>query len=299
MAVTKVTKRVNENDTAESRKSQKGEYSRTRTYEYQVVCDSITDDSAVAQVANDGTTAIPLTGSAVADGSSWLLVTSVKATRTEESPFVFKVIVTGSVQSEAASNKYNVTISCDGIEYQESITKDINGLPIKNSAGDPFPGGVLQTRYDEEITLSFNSTSVDLANISATRGKVNSGAVTFNANGINRTCAAKTLKLAKARYSSTVPATLATAGVTVEWEIQYVFQYRADTWERYVIDQGMRMLSGGPTNRVAIPDVNGHPVTSPAFLDGSGHPLTNGASVTLLGFEVDTAVDFSGLCSGL
>lgn len=268
------------------------------SWSYLVEFDDKATPLASALTASVGGTAIPHKGTV----SGGLTVTQVEARRDRDNPTLAQVTVTWGIPSDGGGGgsggegdpgvKWNATISVEGVEFRETVTQDKDGKNIENSAKQPFDPPLEQTYYDEQVTVSFNSWLVDLNNIEATRGKINSASVTMTVNGLTRTFAAKTLKLTAAKYTTTVG-----DGGQTYWDIDYTLLYRKDGWKRKVVDRGYYERIGGKL--IQIKDQYGEPVTSPSYLDGTGKKLSQGADAVLKEFELDKDVSFTGLFTGL
>lgn len=272
--------------------------SLTETLVYHVYTDSLSDTASTARTANDGSTHIPQPNSSITISGTSCLVQTVQAERLDDTPYIFIVTVVCGIQPVTGSGaKTEITISVDGAPYTEPIYQDNESNRIGNSANQPFDPPIEQTYYtDEEITVSFKSDTVDVTNISACRGKVNTADVTLNVSalGYSRTFVAKTLKLLKATYTVTITKDNA----PLFWQVNYCFGYRPDTWVRKIVDKGLYTLNDDG-DLVPIYDREGQPVSSPRYLDGAGQELADGAAVTLLPFDLETYVSFSGLFTGL
>jgi hypothetical protein len=261
---------------------------------YEVLSDSMADTCYEAMYAFLGTEeSIPETGDPHPSG--YLRVKSKSAVRTKESPFCFLVTVNWGSTSESpvqfpTGAKWNVEISVDGVEYSQPAYKDVNGAALVNSAGDPFDPPLEQTYYDEEITVSFNTRTVDASAIESARGKTNSASFSFTVAGLSRTFATKTLKLVKASYSTVYE------NNDSYWKVSYVFRHRVDTWTRTVLDQGYNAWDSVASKLVIIKDKNGDPVNTPAMLDSDG-AVTDTAH--FLDFQMEGTASFSTLFTGL
>lgn len=235
---------------------------------------------------------VPIDGEALTPGSN-LLVTYKGATDHPDSPLVAVVEVRWTVPTQSGTpvvgGNWDYAVSSEGVAFTESVTKDVSGKPIKNSAGQPFDPSLNKEYYDERFTIAYTTDTVNPITFANVRGKLNAGALTMNVDGISRTFAAKSVKCENAGWERLVQ------NGQKYFRVQISLLYRADTWVRKVPDMGFYELTGG--NLVPIKDKEGQMVVQPAYLNGSGAKLTAGADAVLLSFNIDDTADFSFLAS--
>ncbi len=254
-----------------------------------------------ARTANDGTTAIPADGDALTPGSNIKCV-SKKARRLKEAPQCARVDVIFAVPGVGVvggggggddEDRWNFSITSSGVSFVESVTEERYGLPVANSAGQPFDPGLVKEYYDELITVSFTTNNLDPDEIAYCRGKVNSDSITMTVKGVTRTFNANELKLGNAEWSFTTG-----DGAADVVRVTLPFIYRVDGWKRRVPDMGYYTL--GDANALdPILDAGGDKVVQPSYLDGAGQLNPFGEPVVLLEFDIDDETEFSTLLAGL
>lgn len=254
-------------------------------------------------VADDGGTAIPAYGSALA-GLPDRIVTNIDAAPVRGTTKVFIVTVKyvekvddggggGSVDPDPLSRPPEINWRTN--KYQRVIEKDVNGAAIVNSAEDPF---------DPALTQRISVPAVDITmNVATFDPKVALGLV----DSVNDTTgdiagwdgvAEKGAMLFDARHKSQTENGVAFHRVTYSIEI-------AGAYLREVLDRGWhRLPSGGETShylgggvfeKVEIVNADGQKPNAPVLLDGSGGTLENGAAPVFLSFETRDAEDWAPL----
>jgi len=170
------------------------------------------------------------------------------------------------------------------------VLKEIDGTPIKNSAGDPY----------EDITKEFAEFRLGVTMYAFT-AKDWQGLAYLCTNAIN-----------SQEWNGGQPETWKCQGCSAQlvteslngssytlWEINWEFAYRADKWNLQLIDIGYAERvneNGEPSQngnkRQAIRDPKGKPVPGPVPLDGMGGAAEPGVLVTNL-FDIYHQVDFN------
>ena len=170
----------------------KGEYSKEITLEYLAICDLTTDDAGTVEtVFREGQTtgltiaAVAAEGDIITVASLPLMVTKIKTDRDREDPLTWHIMATALLQSPQISGdtpRFNITISFDGADYTEAVYQDVvtNGA-IKNSSGQAYPDGIVEEFSDEEITVTFFTSSPP--NLAPYRKKINSADFEVNGQG--------------------------------------------------------------------------------------------------------------------
>jgi hypothetical protein len=260
-----------------------------QTRNFLVECNSVSDTPAIAASASG----IPTLGTAD-ETITGLIVQSIDAQRTSESPYVWNVAAhystakpTGAGQrpdpgTNGAGLKWQAEISVDGVEVTQEAMADVDGSPIVNSFGDRFTPALAQTLYDEQVTLSYYTDSVAAATIRGLRGKLNAASITLNPPGCTLTYAAKEMKLTRAAYS------LARDQTATAWKVDLVFQIRIGGWTYKMVDSGYNYSDGSAV-------VRGQ---TPVLLDGDAGKLPDDTDAVLIDFELEPTGDISGLFDG-
>jgi hypothetical protein len=182
------------------------------------------------------------------------------------------------------STAANIKISVDGVKTQAytQLSQDGSNTPIRNSVGDLYPDPIEITLYDEVISVSYESNTVNGDSVAASRGVINNGTVTLNVPQgtlyYTRSFAKHTLLFDNASYSTTL--SVSNPQNTV-WQISYQLVYRWSGWDVTIPDKGYRYF---------ITDVSPDDLASTTikpsewkdhaeYLDGSGVKLASGAAL--------------------
>lgn len=243
---------------------------------------------------------LPVRGEIVVVGGTSYDVETVEFERVDRTPFLYLATVTLGIRDGGddqtgsdATEVWEVTVSKTALPYEQSVYKDRDDKRIANSAGVAYDPPLVETFYDEKLSIAFKTRTLRTDQADACRGKVNKAAVVMNVNGYRRTFAKETLLL----VSDTESAVVRPDG-TPFWEVSLEIIYRADGHTRRLVDQGLeRIPSGGSisTGLVPILDKNNQPVTSPRFLDGAGAPLADGEQVVLRDHNTKQVADYMPL----
>jgi hypothetical protein len=256
-----------------------------------------------ARTASDGVTSIPPDNDPISPGSN-VVVTNKVATPKQESPYVALVEVTYSVPRSdfvifpqpIGENKWNISIEAEGVSYIETVNKDRHGKPIENSAFYPFDPMLTKEYFDEVIMVTYTTNAANMAawddEIPPARGKINSDTVTMTVEGLTRTFAEETLKLGNARYGLTLGMN-ESGELEKQFRVQLPLLYRADTWQRRVVDQGYYTFNATSLEWEPILDAHGQMVTQPVFLDGTGAKLAAGLDAVLIEVDVEDTTTFN------
>lgn len=301
MAWTKVeydTRRQDQTSTTYNPDDQSVQQQTIQTYI--AVNDDQTTEPIQAETASAGGNTIPVVGNVYTIGgqAGFLLVRRMPK-RTSESPFVFEIQCEfqrkWKQQPAGTPAKWATDISVTGQKFTQDAYQDKDAHPVVNTAGQAYDPSVPRTRYDEVISISYNTLSEDSAALAALRGKVNSGACSFNIKGINRSFTARQLLLDDAQISTSY---VAADNTTPIYKVSLVFIARADTFADHILDQGFYQLVGGV--RVPIYAADGvTQLSAPAQLDAAGAVLAPGATPHYSTFKIEDEVSFTSAFSGL
>ncbi len=178
---------------------------------------------------------------------------------------------------------------------QEAISEGTNGIAIVNSANMPFSPPIEVSKGIGVINIEKNYSSVP--NLGQYFNKMNTNTQTWDGFSYSPYTLLVTGAKAKHVWEND------THYVKVNWTVKY----RADTWDRKVLDAGYYELSavnsgsGSGTSAgciTAIMDSTGLPVSGPFLLDGSGRRKPcNDLTPHFISFVVYSYVDFSNMLS--
>lgn len=164
----------------------------------------------------------------------------------------------------------------------EIIEKDINGVAILNSAGEPFDPPVEIQVPQPKLTISRNEASfsgtdaLDYVYTVNTASFAGGAAGTVLCVGIN----------ADDSYSNGVQ----------YWKVTYEFLYRRQGWQKSLLNQSMMYKTGGNWKRIT--DDAGQFITDPVPIDELGQVIDRDnlpASASFLDFDVYEEKNFGDL----
>lgn len=206
---------------------------------------------------------------------------SLEVDSRSDTPYAYDVVVTYStepfrsdVDQQNILNPLNrpPRITWDSETVQQFTTKDKNGKPMLNSAGDPLePIEKDDIRWIISITKNFASLPSWVLNyVNVT----NSSAVTIS----GLTLPARTVKTQRLRISD-----LLTENGFDYYEVTIELAYKPDTWDVDRLDEGFNVITGdgdipaSEKKRIRIEDDAGEfqETTEAVPLDGDGGVLAN------------------------
>lgn len=155
---------------------------------------------------------------------------------------------------------------------------DAEGVPLRNSAGDPFE----PIELDEEVllvTIERNEPTVSAAGFANYHNRVNVGSF--------RGLEPQTLRLK-------VAATYTEEGEYQYYRVKYDLAWKESTWMLTMVDMGRREKIGGVYFDIKDP-TSKQPVKEPVLLDGNGERLAPGGDPVLVDYTRYKTADFNGL----
>ncbi len=177
-----------------------------------------------------------------------------------------------------------IKVSFGGERTEKVISKDRNGNPITNSAGDPFdpPITIDDSRSTMTVTRNELVSAFDLTLAELYRDKINNA----EWNGFD----AFTVKLgiittSEPQYDSNAQ--------VYYYTVTYPFTIDRKGWQKDILDSGCNELDAYD---IPKPIMNqGQQVSDPVPLDGSGHRLDVGGDPVYITVDAYDEIDFSGL----
>lgn len=267
-----------------------------RTWTYRVIFDAIPSDPADALTANDGVTAIPAVGDYY-PGSLTIRCKKVgEATQDSNSRLVFTIPVEFTDDTESTDFESLLVenpidrppdIQFGFITYTVPVESDINGEPIRNSAGDEFVPGLEETEHRMTCTISRNLATWDGSSRYDYMDTLNSGAITIAGVAVG----------AKQALIKDISATAQNENGVAFVRETIVIEFN-DDYTRHVLDQGMYSFDGYEAGVGDVKErikLNGEDVTEPQLLDGAGKKLAAGAAPVYLDFETKEATNWGAL----
>jgi hypothetical protein len=219
------------------------------------------------------------------------LARTVKAVQDQESPFLWKVTVEYSSESQASQggkrgagagdpgsgdgSRYNQNpllrppdIDYGTLQIERVMEKDVGRAFFKadpkavvNSAGDKFDPPPMKEISAKVITISRNEISYDML------------AKTFYENTINSYkflgCPEYTV------LCKSITARLDSDNGIYFWKVTYTFHYRSDGWDLKLLDQGFHEVAFFKKRHIMA---DAMPVAQPVPLDGTGLALPAGST---------------------
>lgn len=184
--------------------------------------------------------------------------------------------------------EWKIRVRFGGERTERVVLFDRFGNPIMNSAGDRFGDPLTVDSHISTMLITRNElvSTFDLSLASDYSDTVNSA--TWNGFPA-KTCKMGIIETSDEQYDT----------LTQRWyyAVTYPIKINRDTWTKQLLDQGFNELDPYDNSKPIL-SRDGQPVADPRPLDGSGHELdgTDGySSPTILPFEVEDAVDWSGL----
>jgi len=251
------------------------------TYVY-LVSSSTTADNHLTVL---GTTGLPVVGVTASPTGVGICKTK-KAKRDAKNQFLWRVTCEFSSEIDERQNNYNP--ATDPVTWlpiyetkfermQEVVTQDVDGDPIANSAGQPFPSGMTITRMIPVWEFfQFEASTVTDEQIIDRNETVNNA--TFKGR------AAKTLLLTV--MSSVVGFYYGSRRRLT----QYSLRYNVDNWRHKRLDVGEAYLDAGVLTPYLV---DGKLIMG--GLDGSGGKVADGDPPAILEFDRYPAISFSFL----
>jgi len=279
-----------------------------------LVCQSDTSDIPTIQsvyTATDGTNSVPIAGlTYTIEGQPGFICKQVYPKRTSESPFAIEVQCTFEakfmVQPSDAS-QWNIKIALSGSKVVQPAyfgynTDTSTAEAVTNSANQSYDPPPQKTWYDEQITVSYNTTSPP--DFSTLRGCVNSATVSFTIQGVSRSFDANQLLLDEYSLSTTLTLTYATTPV---WNVSCTLFGRsgtdslghANTFTRSLLDEGYCTFSGGKWALITDDPSTLNPVNSQQRLDGSGGLLPHSGTSVFRHYNIEDQADLNPVFAGL
>lgn len=173
-------------------------------------------------------------------------------------------------------------------QYTKFFDKDIDGLPIKNSANEPFVPPVEGNVSIGVYRISRNRFFFNDAQAKDYRDTVNSDDFTVSATSTTWVFPEGTAYLQSYDGTRQYRAGMTESGYY--WRITWVILYNPDGWRKLILDQGTMEIDdsdpdapGGsmaPNKPLKGPD--GLPLNGPVLLDGAGKPLQPGQDPVFL-----------------
>ena len=177
-------------------------------------------------------------------------------------------------------------------EYQEVLEKDADtGDDVVNAAGDPFDPPIMTTRsrMQLEVKVFRAAAGFNFGTKAALWDHINSDVITL----FGMTFPVKTLRVVDIG-TGTVWDT-GDAGLSLFFELNYLLEYKADTWVRQVLNQGKREYLGDGGEPQIITDDSGQPVSDPVPLHPTGRRLEHGEDLDYIAVNEYPSASLAGL----
>lgn len=167
----------------------------------------------------------------------------------------------------------------DAEQFEQIVDEDIDGNAIVNSAGDYFDPPVTGDQSRPILTITRNQKFFDPSVAETYADTVNSAPFYGRPPRTMKMAA----PVARQLYSPLVYED------GYYWEVTYTFHGNRYTWDKILLDQGMRQKAGGAREQVIV---DGAPVSSPVLLSG-GTALAPGGEPEFLAFQIYPGVDYA------
>ena len=178
-------------------------------------------------------------------------------------------------------------IEWGGIDLTETVSTDINDLPIVNSAGDyydPLPerpirgSGVVITRNEAANPATVVTTYSNTTNSAAWHGVAEGNAL-------------------MGQITATKQSEMVDGATVTYWRVSYPIRMRRNGWKLLLIDNGYRLKDADDNRQTITDDVGQQPVV-PVLLDGAGGVLPTGGTPVVFptsGYEITETANFGTL----
>jgi hypothetical protein len=280
MAITSVIEKPHSGDLTD-------EYQRNYTRTFQVVCDQ-PDEGLISFF---GAVGLPAIGDPYQDsqGTYDLLATCKKITPTQTDDLFFWDVVCeyDSVATDPDTVAESpllkpVVVDWSTVEMSKVADKDIFGVPIRNTAGDKFGGGLEVSTIGVAVTITKNVASFNSSLALTYAGAVNSDTFLGFAPLKVRMIGVKATSKYEQGYAY--------------WETQWQFLAKEDGWRPLLLNQGPRYLKDGVAGDFkSFEDIHGIASNGEGLLASDGNKLTTGGTPVFLEFILYPEYAFSVL----
>ena len=311
MAVTSITERIAERRSSSSWNGRN--YSRNHTRAFTVLTDDFNDGPQAARLADLSSSEpsgsrIPRIGERYPTDRPALCV-SADPSPINGDPFAFIVLCRYTTTPSSASGgnfpseiiaanplQHPFAYSISSVRVQVTVTRDKDGKPIENSAGEPYDPPIEEEESRSILTVRKNlpflgSVEQMLIDISFIKDTINAKA--WGGVGPHQA------KLVAVDADLTLE-----AGVRF-WAMRYEIHllHGIATWDRVILDQGFMAFAPPPAlpglAQNIIDPQTGSVVASPVKLDGAGNRLAPGGEPVYRTFETRDELDFTDLDLGI
>lgn len=163
--------------------------------------------------------------------------------------------------------------------FEKTVDEDIDGNAVVNTAGDAFDPPLTCEDPRPVLMISRNEATFDPSLAYTYKNAVNTD-VFFGAEPSK----CKVSQISGRRQWDQYLSSIDQNG-GFYWTVTYEFEFTPDTWQKKVLNQGLRKLNESTGQQEQI-TIGGAPITSPVLLDESGQPLEPGAEPYILEFRV-------------
>ena len=259
---------------------------------------------------------LPLPGESGTTGinNNLVIVKRVQPEKASELPGGFTVQIEYEFPTLifTSGQKYNASLSIDGVDSTIPVDVDKDGNAIANSAGDPYdPQQVIDDFEYELVTISYQTDTPPESDLSAARGMVNSDSVSITIGGITKSWSARQMKLKSASLSAQFDASISggyTGASMWAVKIDLLCKRGSDTFQAKLVDQGFQYWtgSGSTLQKLKFSDAAGNPCNTPQYLNGAGSKLSvsAGSSPTVTSpfyntFKIEDQYTFDSFLGGI
>lgn len=265
------------------RSSTKSSDGRSYVHQYQVTFTNFDDILRISQVADDGTTAIPLLGESFPTDAN-VVVANKEVLQVKMEPVTIVTVTYATRDRDTNESPFSdpARVNWGFAAINQVVEKDLStNKPIDSSAGEVLVPGLEQESYNLTLTVVRNFVSFDPVDAKSFIGKINFGSVDIDGTvWANKTVLCRDFSGSFLKRNG-----------TPYYAVTQQFEF-ANSWDREVIDQGTYYIDGG--NKVLFRNA-GEKSPTVTNLDGSGSPLIEGNNAEFLTFTTRNAVSFTSL----
>jgi hypothetical protein len=261
----------------------RGERTYAKQDTYMVQFDGSTDAILVASNVDAIAAGLPELGKVYGG----LFCSSVRPTRINESPYVWRVDVNLSTiaqQTSQTSNLWNLSLRKATASRDVTRNHDRLGLPLCNTFADLLPQLPTATLFDDVFAFSWTTSEAPNEAFEDMKGKLNDEEFSFTLCGITRSFEKSQAKCIQADFSVTKVINSTSGGtnqIAFLYQVEFAMQIRKPRWVWTAPNEGWRGFVDDSETIDLFRDGNGTgpvtnkstPRTAPTKMDFDGFEL--------------------------
>ena len=197
---------------------------------------------------------------------------------------------TSNVVPKADPTDEKPEVNLGSVIRETVLDRDINDDAVINSASDPFDPPIMESKYDDLLTVTVNiaKASFGMFATMAYKGTYNSDAITICNYAIPK----------YAGLMRDIRAVATSRNGTDYWAVSYEIQItrRPGLWQYHeTLDQGYQYINSDAKKTKILNSGDKEPVSEPALLDGKGGILASGKKAVYRNVAAKSGKAWSGL----